>query len=304
MIQFIQSSSALRNLRLFGSTVILCGMFSPSVLSAETENICFDRSVGETISYGEVQAEEIEKEHAPWMVNISDGNRVRCGGTLVTPEFIITAAHCLTENPLPKSEIVISQVAENGNRFGDSRKVKDWRLHPGYLRGEYPNDIAVLQLEEAFNVSQNRLPNPLSRTDAMARALPGDCAIVMGWGDDGRTNTVEKLVRVKVKIWTQEKCKAVKWWQCRDLETCDLIDDRTMCAGFSAGGTDSCNRDSGGPLIVPGGQSDHVLAGVVSWGDARRCGQENTAGVYQRMSAFYGWVDKTIKEMKRAEPKK
>lgn len=202
-----------------------------------------------------------------------------CGGTLISPDTVLTAGHCVVGSTPADIDIL---AGTNQLIAGDGRRVRARRirLHPGYDDVNLANDIAVIQLGV-------NLPYP-SVTPAVPGQeglyAPGTAATTIGWGVAGSTASSgyhpHNLREVEVPVVSDPVCA--------DAYPGELIADQMVCAGDMVdGGEDSCYGDSGGPLLVPDGP-DWLQIGVVSTG--RGCARRAYPGIYTEVSAFDGFV--------------
>jgi len=228
----------------------------------------------------------------PWMVSMlfSDGARHKCGGTVVASEWIVTAAHCLYEDPEltveTKAEDISIVLGEHDNSIEGEEilprkvvKVSKYIKHPDYDTGSFNADIALLKL--AVKVDLNTY-TPACIANA-GDDFTGKTAWVYGWGalSPGTGDYPDKLQELSVKIVSQDVCQAAH----DDLGW--TITDGMLCAG-GVTGEDSCQGDSGGPLTVDiNGQ--HHLVGDVSYGDD--CAKEGRYGIYAKTAFFREWID-------------
>ena len=223
----------------------------------------------------------------PWQVallqaNISSNfNAQFCGGTLVGELFVVTAAHCITENNgsvTPRGDIRVLTGTQSLTSGGIRRTVDRIVRHPYYNENTTDFDIAVIKLTTAAPGKKARL---LTAVQEAQLAATNDRAFVTGWGSltEGG-NFPAKLLEVNLPIVSRANCN--------DGNSYDgAITARMMCAGEP--GKDSCQGDSGGPLVVRDAQDRYeILAGVVSWGIG--CAQANYYGVYSRMAVLSDWV--------------
>ena len=222
----------------------------------------------------------------PWQVALLDAGpmdgprRPFCGGSLVTSEWVVTAAHCVDSGTRPQDLDVLGGTADVSTG-GTRSRVKQIIVHPEWkpkpLRW---NDVALVRLVTPINVQAT--PIKILPSTSEARAIPaGQPVRVTGWGAVSNGGDMVKDLRaVEVKI--------VSFAYCNDeVSYPGRIHQSMICAGFGVGGKDSCQGDSGGPLTVLfNGQ--RYLAGIVSWGD--KCGQPNKYGVYSRAAMFERWV--------------
>lgn len=234
----------------------------------------------------------------PWQVAVYPGPYL-CGGTLIAPRWVVTAAHCVFDDNgavMPPGEIEV--IAGEYNRSQNDgteqqRSVAAVHVHPDYDPfGSNDSDIALLQLTSAvtFGPSVGAVPLVTSPTHDSLVA-PGISALVSGWGatsEGGSTATI--LQKVRVPIVSNATC---------NTSYGGSITDNMLCAGLAAGGKDSCQGDSGGPLVVPDGSSWR-LAGVVSFGNG--CARPNYYGVYTRISSFTTWITEKTGDLPTPAP--
>jgi secreted trypsin-like serine protease len=195
-----------------------------------------------------------------------------CGGVLVTSTKVVTAAHCVDFlRPLPNLLSATFGRADLSKKDGESVQVKSIWVQPGFkettFKGETVehHDAAVLTLSRPI---LDRLPLPIIQRGGLYP--PNVPAQVLGWGTTSETDLLNaKLRQASIPLVPDPRCAAAYG---------SSFDHRDMvCAGSTHG--DTCQFDSGGPLIVQG-----RLAGLTSW--AYGCARSGYPGVYTRLSAF------------------
>jgi uncharacterized protein YkwD len=236
-------------------------------------------AAAETNSPDIIGGEEAVPGAWPWMAALL-GEQL-CGGSLIAPEWVLTAAHCFNGTDPAQFEVVLGRHALSSNE-GQVHQVAQIILHPDYDPNTDDSDIALIRL--ATPSTQTVVPLVSPATAHLAN--PGVNATVTGWGNmdpDGGQNFPDALQQVTVPIVSNETCNSPQSYN-------GAITDNMLCAGFATGGFDSCQGDSGGPLVVsnPGGPG-WAQAGVVSFGNG--CAQANFYGVYARVSMFHTWVE-------------
>jgi secreted trypsin-like serine protease len=222
----------------------------------------------------------------PWMVALASRSVYGdsrsgqfCGGTLVSPTKVVTAAHCLydesTMRPAnrPDLRVILGRTDLSGSDGAEVPVSRVW-IDPDYSMRTNMWDVAVLTLA----VPQTGRPVlPLVAQGATAPYRAGTTATVYGWGDtSGSGQYPYDLHQVQVPMISDAVCA-------RDYPggSDGTFAARTMvCAGEqSLGGKDACQGDSGGPLVVGG-----YLVGLVSWGTG--CAEAGHPGVYTRVAAM------------------
>ncbi|MQS37485.1 trypsin-like serine protease [Streptomyces katsurahamanus] len=232
---------------------------------------------------------------APWMAQLyfgdSLGNSYSCGGTVVAPTKILTAAHCVEGISWKSTGAVVTGATrvptDTGRTDADGNPIVDF--HGGEVRGVYRQwhhskydsysfdaDVAVLTLTSPVKAK----PLPIMKSSDTKLYKAGTDGKVYGWGRIGSSPTAPGSDRLKVA-----DADARSDADCRKAYGADFIAGTMYCAGRAPTGKDSttettCNGDSGGPLVAGG-----RLVGVVSWGHVD-CSKKGKYGVYAKVSAF------------------
>jgi len=219
------------------------------------------------------------KNEFPWQVALSlrsSPGSFYCGGSLISSDTVLTAAHCASSRSRPYIFI-----GDHDKSKSDGEKViraKSVTRHPKYIRNSQDYDYAIIKLSEPVTFNNNVYPVCLpSGTEHSNKD-----SIATGWGTlkaGGRTPDI--LQKVSVRTLTKAKCT-----DSSTIISSSSITDRMICA--ASPGKDACQGDSGGPLVIKNSQNFFELVGITSWGFG--CANARAPGVYAKVSAEVSWI--------------
>uniref|UniRef100_A0A674K8B3 Peptidase S1 domain-containing protein n=1 Tax=Terrapene triunguis TaxID=2587831 RepID=A0A674K8B3_9SAUR len=228
----------------------------------------------------------------PWQASIQYKGFHICGGSLITGEWVVSAAHyqgLVNSSTGPRLGEILRL---NANTFTSA--VSQVIIHGDYNPSSYASDIALAHLSRPLLYTAYILPVCLpDRNDSIAN---GTLCWVTGWGDVYFSSTESlpaprTLQEVQVSLMDAEMCNDLYSKPITGSPGSRPIKDDMVCAGYTRGGKDSCQGDSGGPLVCS--QADSwFLIGIVSWGEG--CGLPYRPGVYTRVSAYSDWIQQQL----------
>jgi hypothetical protein len=205
-----------------------------------------------------------------------------CGGSLIAPGIILTAAHCAGNI---RSARIGSSKANSG---GVVKKVVTECVHPNYQSSTTTNDYMLLKLDSLVDI--NQYP-PIQLNNNKAVPKTNQILTVIGFGATSEGGSVSNsLLKVNVPANSHQ--------QCNQQYGGSIVESVMFCAGEKSGGKDSCQGDSGGPIFeIRGGTP--VQLGVVSFGEG--CARPNRSGVYSRVSGAYDWIQTTMVKLNNGD---
>ncbi|KAG7174356.1 Trypsin-1-like 3 [Homarus americanus] len=220
----------------------------------------------------------------PWLVSIrvsnSEMTKHLCGGTLISPNWVVTAAHCLNSEKTPSLEVVAGELDINHEEGTEQRfNVTKFIQHPQhiYTQGPYNDDIALLHLAQpaVFNQYVQALPLPSQPMPALTKGVCQEA----GWGATGDSaSSSNVLMYADVPLLPRDQCQAIY----------SFVNENEFCAG--AEGFGFCAGDNGGSLVCKTVDKG-ILSGVMSWREG--CAQTDKPGVYMDIGRYLPWIHNT-----------
>ncbi|XP_017069087.1 trypsin theta [Drosophila eugracilis] len=202
-----------------------------------------------------------------------------CGGSIIAPKFIVTAAHCLQSKKASKVFVRVGSTLYNEG--GRVVAVEDLIYNEKYSSKTMEYDVGVLKLAEEVEESDD------IRYIELAKVTPptGTTAVVTGWG-----SKCYFWCMTLPKVLQEVYVDIVDWKTCASSEYNygEIIYDTMVCAYEKK--KDACQGDSGGPLAV-----GNTLVGIVSWGYG--CASNLLPGVYADVPSLREWIEYTIETL-------
>ncbi|CAH2308070.1 transmembrane protease serine 9-like [Pelobates cultripes] len=266
----------------------------------------------------------------PWQISIQYRGSHYCGGSLITNQWVLSAAHCFNEDApeeLFSIHVLIMQdldVKNYGVYLGMYQlsgssphkiyvSVEKIIYDPRYTSANSRGDIALVKLSHPINYTS--YIQPICLPSASVNFPCGLECWVTGWGkvktDDLRKTPAEDhasrtkdlpypetLQKVMMPLIDHARCDQMYHIESEISIVTTIIQQEMICAGYVQGQKDSCQGDSGGPLVCKV-NGTWIQAGVVSWGE--ECAVPNRPGVYTLIPAYETWIKQNIPDMTKLD---
>lgn len=242
-----------------------------------------------------VGGQEAKEGSWPWQAALMFKGSQYCAGALVSPSWVVTAAHCFGQvtSKLKTDWQVVLGEHKLGTKevFEQHRKVSKIIIHPDnfrYWKLGYPNipddyDIALVKLSSPAILSKR--VNTVCLPNNQITFPAGTSCYIAGWGKTAwKGSQPDALREASVKLVERSVCNAPQSYDGK-------IHQRAICAGYSKGGVDACQYDSGGGLNCEKDGRFYV-EGLVSWG--KQCAKPHKYGVYTNVPLLRNWIVETV----------
>ncbi|XP_010136223.1 PREDICTED: duodenase-1-like [Buceros rhinoceros silvestris] len=219
---------------------------------------------------------EAKPHSRPYMAFLSitsDTGGSYCGGFLIRPYAVVSAAHCVAGKKNVKISVTLG--AHNIRKKEPSQQVfhiHHWVMHPKYSGDSHENDIMLLKLKPWAPLTEEVSQIPLARHNQ--RVLPGTVCNVAGWG---WTSVTQDMTSVLMEVDLEVQSEKV----CEEAFRCSYLRQSMICAGDENGKKSTFRGDSGGPLVCDG-----KAHGIVSYGHKNHLFPK----VFTKVSYFEPWI--------------
>jgi len=270
---------------MFHSLLLLALVAASSAMLTSMDLFHYNTS---TLSERIIGGKEVVRNSYPFVVRIvgtkADGNSFICGGSLVSPNFVLTAGHCVKDDQMPVYSLNLF--------FGDhhiwQKEATETEMaipmnyvfaHQQYNQYNLFNDIALIRLPRPAPISQYVRPICLASAQ---RAAQHQGATAIGWGmtssPGGQISVV--LKEVNLPFLGQDGCHRFPMYNPTTM----------ICAGNTRGHPEAvCQGDSGGPYVI-NPNTQPALVGLTSFGSPTGCHTVGYGGVFTRVAAYLPWI--------------
>jgi len=222
-------------------------------------------------------------DNYPWFASyyLNGGSKwVRCGGMLITHEYVLTAAHCIQTGDIEKDPVfrigeLCRDNTDNCGQFQEDRRVMSITINSEFTRADEGHDFALIRLTKPSSID----PVDIDFMGISPHYSPGKHLYAIGFGNTSYQGWDSvRLMHVELDYVDNPTCAKVYPAYMRD----DM-----MCA--SRLDKDACHNDSGGPLFD---KDLNVAVGIISWGN--ECATPEYPGVYARIASNSDWIKSHI----------
>ncbi|KAL4878712.1 trypsin-like cysteine/serine peptidase domain-containing protein [Aspergillus karnatakaensis] len=225
---------------------------------------------------------DVPIQEYPYQVSIFVRGTFAGGGSILSPNTILTAAHCVSGASVDSFTVRSGSSARTSG--GTLLEVESITIHPQYNQPvALENDIALITLAENLTFTEEIQPIALPEMDGGTRKVSEtpeteDQVVISGWGAVNEGKTYSATLRaVTVDVLNSTDCAAAY------EDYAFAITEGMFCAGVEGGGMGTCQGDSGGPVVADG-----VVVGIVSWEIG--CAREESPAVDTRVAHYRDWI--------------
>uniref|UniRef100_A0A8C8SEB8 Peptidase S1 domain-containing protein n=1 Tax=Pelusios castaneus TaxID=367368 RepID=A0A8C8SEB8_9SAUR len=258
-----------------------------------------DKSQDQPVFSRIIGGQDAEQNEWPWQVSVQRNGGHVCGGSLISAQWVVSAAHCFNPSvPISQYQLVLGAHNLSSSALLSS-EVQQIIHHPSYNAATFVADIALVKLKEL--VPETTSIRPISLPGASRRFPVGSKCWVTGKGDvevDKPLKPVQTLQTLEVPILSTTACnnRHYKLWA-NSPQGPEAIRSDVICAGYLKSSKRFCQGDSGGALACQQ-DGNWYLAGVESWFMYRtvnrvNCSDSRFRGVFTRVTTYDSWIQES-----------
>lgn len=229
-----------------------------------------------------VYGEKAQEGAWPWIASLQRGyNGHFCGGTLIAPNWILTASHCVSSIRSTSGYRVVMGAHNRANRESSqqARNMKRVIMHPQYNSRTLFADHALIEVDRPFQLNSRVVLGCLPKSQIPVGTQ--NCYIA-GWGTTTHPGRApDTLMQARMPVVPARSCK---------------YNPEVVCVGFGkASDPNACRGDSGGPLMCRNSDNTWTVQGVASF-VVEYC--KYYTG-YSPVSKYLSWIAKYVPNYKQ-----
>ncbi|XP_067470723.1 complement factor D [Thunnus thynnus] len=241
---------------------------------------------------GIIGGREVVPHSRPYMASIQipgETMKHECGGFVIADQWVMTAVHCMPTGPNGRKVVLGVHSLSEPEDTKQTFDISELHNHPDFNPSNYDNDIALIKLDRPFNSSEAVKTVEYLRAGG-TNPDKGAEVETAGWGSiDNLGFRPDKLKEVVIGVVSSLRCKRSDYFGRKF--TVNMICAQKVCndpCDQPYNVEDSCDGDSGGPLLYNG-----IAVGITSNG-GKKCGQIKKPGIYTVISHYTEWIDNTM----------